>query len=422
MVLNRREKILIGLLAGMVLLGVYYKFLLVPLGEDLSQLRLDKQEKEFEYLQAKQKLASEVQLKDDTSNLHNEIFDFAGVFFGSMQQEDVILLLNDFILENTLRISSLSFLEARTETFYSGEEDQEASDENQLTVEVFSAQINFESDYEGLMDFLQRIREYDKKILAKNLRINNNSGGQLSGNLLLDFYSVPEVDKYLPQENSILHFATSGEDEEKVPWNPFTAVNFFDEAEEGSSLIESGGSMEVATQENLTRKTLLYGFESENIFFVGEPRDIFGMISLDTNSIEGRYAAKVQYDFIRGREYNAANLVFEGDPITIIRQPEILALSIYAYENNNHRIGVVLIDSKGREFKVPLVQGVDWFGWRSVETTLPVEVTYPAVLQRIYMESEDFADKLKGHFLFDKLEVAYPEVSSFSNDILGRDE
>lgn len=81
---------------------------------------------------------------------------------------------------------------------------------------------------------------------------------------------------------------------------------------------------------------------------------------------------------------------------------------MYAYEASNHNIGAVIIDAKGKEYKVELTKGVDWTQWQEVEVEMPVEITYPCMVQRIYVEGIGYDQKLTGKYLFDQLQVSYP--------------
>ncbi|AKL95280.1 type IV pilus assembly protein PilO [Clostridium aceticum] len=436
MMLNRREKVLIGLLLGAVILGAYYRFLIMPLHTALDQVKLEKEETEVEYLVVQHKLDSQAQLSNQINDLNNEIARLAEGYFGSIEQEDVILLFSDFVLEKNMKVSSLSFSKSTLEDLNSVEEDQENPGEEQIKTEVLSVQMGFEGDYRGLIDFLKTVREYDKKIIVKNLKVNNRQQGPLSGSLSLDFYSVPEVNNYFPKENSILHYTSFSESDYEKIWSPLKVLDLFNGGGHvpwiaggsapknlntynlgNKSLANEGLSSKeldaLDVNESLRTRTLLYNFEGNNSFFAGVPRDIVGNASLFTTSLQGNYSTKVQYDFIRDRDYNAANLILEKESITIARQPEILAISVYAYETNYHNIGFILVDVSGGEFNVPLAYGVDWGGWRTIERTLPAGIVYPAKIQRIYIEQGETLDHLKGSFLFDKLEVLYASTSDY---------
>ncbi|ABR49600.1 hypothetical protein Amet_3472 [Alkaliphilus metalliredigens QYMF] len=407
MILNKREKILAFLLMGTVLLGSYYKFLIVPQVEALGQLRIDKELKQQGYITMNQSFQSEINIDEDFKNLNSDFLDIAKNYFGELEQEDTILILNEFLLYETIKIPEINFTQPRNEIIQ-GEEDNENTYLDSASIEVTSIQFNYQTNYEGLISFLKEIGEYDKKIIVNSLNITNDMNGLLSGNMTIDFYAVPQVSKYFPKKPSVLtYFSTDDIEAENQP-NPF----------DGFYLIERESEevyLEYDEYNDSWKKDTIYGFEAQNTFFVGNPRDIIGSVSQNTNSMEGRYATKLEYDFIRSREYSVANLVFEGEPITIDRQPETFGLWAYSFETNNHSIGAVLIDSKGREFKVSLVNNVDWTGWNNIEVSLPIEITYPATVQRLYVESTGFSDKSKGHFLFDKLEVLYRDILPFSN-------
>jgi len=408
MKLNKREKILVFTLLAILLVTIGYKFLITPFRDNLAQLTSARTEKALQYQQMQEKLQSKARLEEDKQRLNDEILNLAALTFGSLYQEDIILLLNDFIVDNNIKITHINFLEPVKEILVeevNDEDLEEDSTKNLPTATVHSVQVNYEGDYDGLINTLKKIREHEKKIIIDNLTINNNHNGLLSGDLLLDFYTLDEVNKYIVTKGNVFEYEEENLLKADEGGNPFKEYEIFVEEEEIDEGLDSGPDINA----DIKNMTLIYGFENENIFFVGEPRDVYGKVSLDTNSLEGRYSNQIQYDFIRRRDHSIANLVFDGEPIKIERQPEILSLSIYSYETNTHNIGLVLIDSKGREFKVPLKNEVRDWGWETIETTLPIEITYPVVLQRIYIESNGFSNKLQGHFSFDKLHVLYPD-------------
>ena len=407
MKLNKREKTLVFILLAILVVTICYKFLIIPFRDNLTQLTNSRLEKRLQYQQMQQKLQSKATLEGDKQRLNNEILNFAELTFGNLYQEDIILLLNDFIIDSNIKIPHINFLEPAKEILAEEVDDEGSEDtaKNPPTATVHSVQVNYEGDYDGLISFLKKIREYEKKIIIDSLNINNNNNGLLSGNVLLDFYTLNEVNKYIVIEGNGFQYEGENLLKANERSNPFNEYEIFVQEEETDEELDSG----VDINADIKNMTLIYGFENENIFFVGEPRDVYGQVSLDSNSIEGRYSNQIEYDFIRRRDHSVANLVFDGEPIKIEKQPEMLGLSIYSYETNTHNIGIVLIDSKGREFKVPLKNEVSDWGWETIETTLPIEITYPVSVQRIYIESNGFSNKLKGHFSFDKLHVLYPD-------------
>ncbi|NLM03586.1 MAG: hypothetical protein GX214_01000 [Clostridiales bacterium] len=351
-------------------------------------------------------------IKKDILNFENEILDSAKYIFGNLEQEDIILMLNDLILDKNIEISSIDFMETNNELLIDEDEEEDNLDEEEAyeiypESKVHSVKITYKTAYEDLIDFLKNIREYEKKIIIRNIDINNNHDGNLSGSFLMDFYTLDTVDKYhiMNDGYNFFYYGQDLLDHDDIN-NPFNSYEeFMDEEDDEVEDVLAGEDYYIEKR----IMTDLYGFENENIFFVGKPKDVYGKVLLDTNSIQGSYSNRIEYDFIRPREYSEVNLVFEGKPIEIKRQPELISISVYPYETNDHNIGIILIDAYGKEFKLSITSQLALNKWNTVDIIPPIEITYPAILQRIYIESNSFSDKLKGDFSFDKLQLLYNE-------------
>ena len=53
--------------------------------------------------------------------------------------------------------------------------------------------LPYEGEYSSLLLFLERIREYKLKIIIQNMNVKIKENKLLSGTILLDFYSLPDL-------------------------------------------------------------------------------------------------------------------------------------------------------------------------------------------------------------------------------------
>lgn len=409
--ISKREKILISLLVLFAFLGGYYKFILIPININYHQSVVAKEEKQIEFMEITQRLLSQEDLNNDIKKITNDILNHTNNYFGVLHQEDIILLIDNFTMTNNLRISTLKFTQPSIESFINSEEELKGIIEEEALMKIFSIKCNFEGSYEDLIDFLKNINQYEKKIIIKNINIKTKKVDMLAGNVLLNFYSLPIIAKYYPREiNTLSEVKDLEKDELKTlhPFIPYNELLFIKKNVPFSNLNSNNDNKNFIT---------LYSFEDANVFFVGNSENVYGEVKKDLNAIEGNYAISIKYDFIRSDNENIACLDLEGNSIIIPRQPEIFSLWTYAFEKSDHVIGVVLIDARGKEFKFELIDKVDWLGWRPLRSILPVNIVYPAMIQRIYIEGTSYSNKTKGQLLFDKMEVAYPEVFSYSNEM-----
>ena len=73
-----------------------------------------------------------------------------------------------------------------------------------LNIQQIKVTLNYRGSYDNLTSLINNIENHEKKIVLSNLTMNLDGGGEVSGTLSLDFYSVPKIDK---------------EDEDYFKWN-----------------------------------------------------------------------------------------------------------------------------------------------------------------------------------------------------------
>jgi len=418
MKLTKREKRMLVILAGIICLYGYINFIIHP--QILTMQSLKSEISDYESV-----INEDSYSVDTLSDLNNKyekyLRDSEGYsrgYFTSLEQSTLILLLDSFINNTDLEITGVQFSEYRMEQI----------EENELN--AISVSVPFIGYYESLLDFLKQVRQNDKKILIKDINISNNEEGQVSGNVVLDFYSIPslgtkklssgiiketsstKLNPFSPFEGYIkdlLDSLNGNEDYESDPW-----PNYSQNPTPSPNQPISNPKDNVAIED--TKKTLLEGFEKMDMFFVGNPRDVEGSISRDTNKKQGSYSIKLQYDFLMQRANNIANAVFDNIKPSISIQPEYISISVYSYEKSDHKLGFVLKDALGKEYTILLADKIDWIDWSTLETKLPEGVTYPAEVQRIYVQSNGLEGKTNGIFLFDNMEVAYRNTLPISHE------
>lgn len=402
MKLTKREKNMLVVLAGIIFIYGYINFIINP--QILKIKYLKNGIKDYELIITENNHATDAlsDLKDIYEKHLKNIEGYSKGYFTSLEQSTLILLLDSFINNTELEIAGVGFSDYRTEQLGSTE------------LNAISASILFSGYYESLLDFLRQIRQNNKKILIKDINISNNGEGQVSGNIVLDFYSIPsfgvkKLSSSVIEESSYL---------KQNPFDPFEGYinELFDylgynEINAQTNYNQDQNQDMLNPQENVPiediKKTLLEGFESLDMFFIGNPREVEGNVSIDTNKKQGKYSIKLQYDFLVQRENNIANVVFDNIKPSISIQPEYISISVYSYEKNDHKIGFVLKDALGKEYNILLADKIDWIYWSTLEAKLPKEVTYPAQIQRIYIQSSNLKSKINGVFLLDNMEVAY---------------
>lgn len=406
MKLTKREKNMIIVLAGVLVLYGYINFIVYPQAITIKEVKNGIKDYELE-------LQKDSYSEDTLDNLNNKykkhlknIDDYSKGYFTSLEQSTLILLLDSFINNTELEISGIEFSEYRIEQL----------EDNELN--AISASIPFNGYYQSLLDFLRQIRENNKKILIKDINILNKGEDLVSGKLVLDFYSIPPSGaKKL--SNGIIKDTLSSKFN---PFSPFEgyAGNLFDYPDEDTDRqpsynqddninIQPNYNEEAVSIKNI-KKVLLEGFEGSDMFFIGNPKDIEGSVVRNSNKKQGNYSVKFEYDFLLQRKSNIANIVLNNSKSAISIQPEYLSISVYSYEKSNHQLGLILKDALGKEYNILLADKIDWTEWSTLKSELPEEITYPATIQRIYAQSTNLESKTNGVFLLDEMEVAYRDI------------
>lgn len=389
-------------LAGVLVLYGYINFIIYPQVITIKELKNGI--KDYELV-----INEDNRAEGTLSNLNNkyekqleDVDRYSKGYFTSLEQSTLILLLDSFINNTELEISGVEFSEYRTEEL----------GDNELN--AISASVPFRGYYESLLDFLKQVRQNNKKILIKDINILNNEEGLVSGNVVLDFYSIPPLGTKKLSDGIINDTSSS----KLNPFAPFEGYieELLDYIDDDNANTETNYNQDQdmftsKDQDNTpaenTTKVLLEGFENLDMFFIGSPKEVEGSVVRDNNKKQGSYSIKFEYDFLTQRGNSIANVVLDNVKQSISIQPEYISISVYSYEKSDHKLGLILKDALGKEYNISLADKIDWIEWNTLESRLPEEITYPAKVQRIYAQSTNLKSKTNGVFLLDNMEVAY---------------
>lgn len=404
MKLTSRERKLIILLVFVLLSYGYFQFILNPQLVKLKSLRAAKIRVLDEIQKTETVLSTEEQINKDYGALHKDIQSVENSFFSSIEHDYLLVLLTELIEKSGFKVTNMEFQPRRIETI--GEQEIEAT----------AISLPYTSSHESLFDFLRVVREYPKKIIIQHLMINTTEAGELTGNVVLDFY---RISKNSNEPKDTVAFHTEGNDLD----NPFQPFEEYITEEEVTTEEEYAdyfsGSIEPyypPTAEGPDR-TLIHDFEKNDLFLIGNPKTTVSSITSDSNHKSGKKSVRVEYDFLRPRKDNMLHLVFDENRVIIPKQAQTISLWIYAFEKSDHRVSIVMKDANGKDYEIPMVSAVDWLQWENLEASLPVEMTYPVEIQRMAIGSSGTESKTKGIFLLDQLEVIYADVLPYTNQI-----
>ncbi len=392
MTLSKKDKFLLVLLLIVALLGGYYYFIILPTEAKILTLKDDIALKELKKTEIEIKLASESKTDLAITNLGEAIVSESETYYTKMTQEELIMIVNQLTEGLPLEIKSLNIL------------DSSEHHENRIR---YTADVAFESDYMTLLDHLRNIQNNVKKLHVRDVSLQSLADGSVAGRYQLEFNAFPELADFTKPTKDFVGYKLNLRDSLEGPFNPYEGYVItvpepdiiFPEYPEDKTPID---------YETYRPKTQIYGFEDGSSFFVANLPEIKGDLSRSQTKVAGGYSADLSFDFIKGRPYSEANIVFDGNGVILSRQAEYLGLWMYAFEASTHKVGVVIVDSAGKAYKIELAPQVNWTQWKELEVKLPLDITYPCAIQRIYVEGVGYDQKLTGRYLFDQLQVSYP--------------
>lgn len=408
MKISRRDKILLIFLAVFVALAAYYYFGIVPQEEKIASMEADLALKEAQKDEIELKFASEFNLDKRIEELTAQITEASGKYFAELTQEEVLMLVAQFGEGLSMNFSDLTFADNIPEG---------------SQVKQTIANLTFTGDYTSFMSYLRNTRTFDKKVVIKDIAVQNQLAEGLTGRMQLEFNAIPSVEAYALPYKRLVTAQFNSRDLSLGPFAPYDNFVIVQPTEPGTEVPTDGSEVipgeypeypeyptdgEDVDYTDYRPKSQIYGFEDGAFFFVGNNTDITGFVTRSKTKIAGGYSAEMNFDFANARDFSEANLVFDTNPVMINKPADYIGLWVYAYAASNHGIGAVIIDSKGKEYRVALTDTVDWTQWKEVEAAMPVEISYPCMIQRIYVEGIGFDQKIVGKYLFDQLSVSYP--------------
>lgn len=244
---TKKEKILLGVLAGILIVVLYYQFVFTVQSEKLQQQKLIRDEVQNEFDDAMNTINSLEKNKENLKIVRASVVDKTAGFYPTIVQEKIILELNTLLEESGLEgniafspieVSSVDPLENAYEgavedkfnevsdyyiakDSYTGEgeepqgelvennseevendsvdDDLEISDSEQSETDAFTnveqlkVAINFTGTYEALTSFTTAIDNYARNIAVTNLAVSASSVEDVTGTISLEFYAVPKI-------------------------------------------------------------------------------------------------------------------------------------------------------------------------------------------------------------------------------------
>lgn len=383
MKLSKREKnLLIGLGVVLLIFG-YHRFVISPQSKSLAAEREDKARYENELIEIQTVIASEKEIDNRFAYINDEIDELSRKYFSKIDQSRFILLINELLEETDLFVQNISFSPQRTESI------------GDALAEAMSVTLPYEGKYPSLLLFLERIRKHNPKTIIQNMDIKIKEGELLSGTILLDFYSLPDL-----VEDTSTGYLFDSSETNPDPFYSFEDYFITGDYYDGIDL--SGVKIGLDSP-----RVLIEGFDDKVLDFVPSHLSIKGEIAINKNSKQGNSSLGLYYSFPPIQDIKHVHVVLNSGEGVISGPPENIGLWVHSNGTTKQGINLRIKDKKGEKHDINLCDNIDWIGWRHLRVDVPQDSSlYPMEAERIIVDIESVDDG-KGTLLFDALEAFY---------------
>ena len=115
--------------------------------------------------------------------------------------------------------------------------------------------------------------------------------------------------------------------------------------------------------------------------------DIGGRISKSSNSKEGKYSLRLEYNILGLEKENRAFVDLTDENIKIDYPPDSVGMWVYSYGYSPVTVGIRFSTQDGEKIYTNISNGIGWTGWKYVEAKPPSDLkVYPLKIDRIYVE------------------------------------
>lgn len=229
---NNRLKILLIILGALIVSWVYYKFVFSKQINTLKDLQAKKSDYEGKLINSRNQEVNIKNLESNLNRLEEKIKNKNYNLLPFLAQEKIIVIINDIFEDSGINSPTLGLSEVSVEgltesdeneieqkpllkniiddylSVVSGkglannndsekEEKSKEKEQEQETIpmdtEKVTVTISYSGTYEQLRAFIHRIEAFPKKIIVSNLNMTVLDEKKLTGNIVLDFYFVPNI-------------------------------------------------------------------------------------------------------------------------------------------------------------------------------------------------------------------------------------
>lgn len=386
--LTKSERILLTVLGIVLVIWASNRFVLTPQAERLSSLEVEKNQLDAKIVDMNNTLKKEDNIKKEWEVLHRERNAVLSHYFPTLDQSQIIYLLNDLLGDERVEIKDLNFSKPSIEKI------------GEMNVHQMGISVPFNGNYDGIVNTVQSVGTSPRRIIVDTLSMDRTANDKLGGNMSLKVYSLEGLADTDP--NVIYVDAVDGSGEGSL----FGAFDGYSESSSSSST--GSGQNTTIDDSNYTKVYMLNDFESKNYSFVPSSQLIKGDATPSTIRKSGKYSLRFEYNMLAIEEENRAYVDLRTSDIQFKYPPSSISMWVNGFGYSSGTLGLRFRTQSGEDIDVTVSEGISWLGWSNLEASAPADLTlYPLALTHIYYELPYNRDDF-GVFLIDKLEAFYP--------------
>jgi len=222
--INRREKILLLVLAIAVLGYLFYNFIYLSNEEKIAGLEAELEVKNTQVDELMKSIEDSRELNEKFKELNFEISDMSKIYLPDLDQEKLILFIDKKIDEYNIETSNISFtddsvitinkeqssneagyryrLEELKDIYFNNIVDSQGGEENQegqlsqSNADNLQINLNFNADYYDLLDFINDLQNNQFEITLSSLALTVGENNIIGGTMSMDFFSIPKLHEH----------------------------------------------------------------------------------------------------------------------------------------------------------------------------------------------------------------------------------
>lgn len=190
--LTNKERVLITILVMVILFWLSFKYIIDPQKLEISTLESELNNYSLHIEENNRMLNNEQIILEEVDRLSVEKENIEKEFFKSLNQPNIIYILNELLLENDIEMDSISFSKPVIETL------------NEIDIKKMDVLIPFKGSFQSLKETIKSLEEEDRKIIIDHIDIEKDEEKEIAGNISLAIYSLSGIvdseEKSLPIE------------------------------------------------------------------------------------------------------------------------------------------------------------------------------------------------------------------------------